>query len=66
VGHIDSGDADPLLELLDLQASRGTQFRVEVRERLVEQQRGRLAHQRAGQCDTLAFAAGELARPAVE
>ena len=66
VGHIDRGDADPLLELLDLQAGRGAQFGVEVRERLVEQQRGRLAHQRARERDTLAFAAGELARPPVE
>ena len=66
VGHIDGGDADPLLELLDLQARRGAQFGVEVRERFVEQQRGRLAHERARERDTLAFAAGELTRPPIE
>ena len=51
---------------LDLQARRGAQFGVEVRERLVEQQRGRLAHERARERDTLAFAAGELTRPPIE
>ena len=66
VGHINGGDADPLLELLDLLARRGAQFGVEVGERLVEQERGRLAHQRARQRDTLALAAGELTRPPVE
>src|SRR5262249_3258668 len=66
VGHIDGGDADPLLECLDLQASRCAQFGVEVRERFVEQKRGRLAHERARERDTLAFTAGELARPPIE
>ena len=66
VGHINGGDADPLLELLDLQARRGAQFGVEVRQRLIEQQHGRLAHQRARERDTLAFAAGKLARPPIE
>jgi hypothetical protein len=66
VGHINRGDTDPLLELLDLLAGRGAQFGVEVRKRFVEQQCGGFAHQRAGQRDTLAFAAGELPRPAIE
>ena len=66
VGHVNGGDADPLLELLDFQARRGAQFGVEVRQRLVEQQHGRLAHQRARERDALALAAGELTRPPVE
>ena len=66
VGHVDRGDADPLLELLDLLSCRGAQLGVEVGQRLVEQQRGRLAHQRARERDALAFAAGELTRPPVE
>jgi len=44
----------------------GAQFGVEIRERLVEQQSGRLAHQSARECNPLALAARELTRPAVE
>ena len=66
VRHVNGGDADPLLELLDLQARRGAQFGVKVGQRLVEQQHGRFAHQRARERDTLALAARKLARPAVE
>ena len=66
VGHVDRGHADALLELLDLLAGRGAQFGVEVRERLIQQQHGRLADQRASERDALALAAGKLARPAVE
>jgi hypothetical protein len=42
------------------------QRRVEVRQRLVEQERLRLANDRAADRDALALAAGEFARPAVE
>ena len=41
-------------------------LRVEVGQRLVEQEDLRLAHQRAAHRDALALAAGELARLAVE
>src|ERR1051326_24806 len=66
VGDVDGGDADALLELLDLLARGGAQFGIEVRQRLVEQQRGRLAHQRPGERDPLAFTARELPRPTVK
>ena len=66
VGHVDGGEADALLKLPDLLAGRGAQFGVEVRKRLVEQQRGRLTHQRARERDALTFSAGQLARPPVE
>ena len=66
VSHVDRRRADPLLELLDLVAGRGAQFGVEVGQRLVEQQYGRVAHQRPRQGDALAFAARELARPPVK
>ena len=42
------------------------QGRVEVRERLVHQERGRLAHDRAPQRDALALAAGERLGLALE
>ena len=60
------GDADPLLEELDLLARRGAQFGVKVRERLIEQKGRRLAYQRAGERNALPLAAGELARPPVK
>src|SRR6185437_12325946 len=66
VRDIDRGEPDSLLEALDLEPRRGAQLGVEVRQRLVEQQRGRLAHQRAGERDALTLAAGELARLAIE
>ena len=62
VGHIDGGGAHSLLELLDLLSGARAQLGVEVRQRLVEQEHGRLADQRARERDTLALAAGELAR----
>src|SRR5262249_20791598 len=44
----------------------GAELRVEVRERLIEQEDRRLAHHRARERDALALAAGELARLALE
>src|SRR5215831_291484 len=66
VSYINSGHAHPLLELLDLLARRGAQFGVEVRKRLVEQERSGLAHEGTRERDALAFAAGELARLSIE
>ena len=41
------------------------QLQVERAERLVEQQHARAVHERARECNALALAAGELARPAL-
>ena len=54
------------LELEDLRAGLDAQRRVEVRERLVHQERGRLADDRAAERDPLALTAGELLRLALE
>jgi len=48
------------MQLLDLRAHLDAQLGVEVRERLVEQERDRLADQRPAHRDPLALAAGEL------
>ena len=50
----------------DLEPHLHAQRGVEVRQRLVEQERLRLAHDRAADRDALALAAGQLARLAVE
>src|SRR6185312_11677721 len=63
VRHIDRGDPDPLLELLDVLARRGAQFGVQIGKRLVEQEHSGFAHEGPGERDALALAAGELARP---
>ena len=51
---------------LDLGAHLEAQLRVEVGQRLVEQEQRRVARQRAAHRDTLALAAGELAGLAIE
>jgi hypothetical protein len=50
----------------ELGAHAHAQLRVEVRERLVHEERLRLAHDRAAHRDALALAAGERGRLAVE
>ena len=50
----------------ELGAHRDAQLRVEVRERLVHQERPRLAHDRATHRDALALAARQVSRLAVE
>ena len=65
VGHVDERDPDLALDALELELHRMTQFEVERAERFVEQQRARIVHQRAGQCDTLLLAAGQLGGPAL-
>ncbi len=62
VGHVDEGDADLRLQLLQLDLELAPQLGVECAERLVEQQHCRLQYQRAGQGDPLLLAAGKLAR----
>jgi hypothetical protein len=64
--HVDGRHAEVVLELADLGAHLHAELRVEVRERLVHQERGRFAHDRASHRDTLALAAGERTRLALE
>src|SRR5947208_7159150 len=66
VRDVDRGSADAAVKALELLARGGAQFGVKVGERLVEQEDGRLADDRAGERDPLAFATGELARLALE
>ena len=55
-------DAELAVQLLDLQPRLRAQLGVEVRQRLVEQEHLRLAHDRAAHRHALALAARELAR----
>ena len=66
VGDEDRGHPEPLLQRLDLGAHGQPERRVEVRQRLVEQQELRLLDQRAGERHPLLLAARELARPPVQ
>jgi hypothetical protein len=66
VGHEDAGGLQLPVQLLDLQAHLHAQLRVEVGQRLVEQERGRLAHDRASHGDALALAARKRTRLPVE
>ncbi len=66
VGDVDRGLAERLVQLLDLGAHLDAELGVEIGERLVEQEEGRVADQRAAHGDALALAAGKLARLAME
>ena len=66
VRHVDGRRAEALLQPQDLGARLDAQRCVEVRERLVHQERLRLADDRAPERDALALAAGELPRLALE
>ena len=66
VRDVDRGDAEPGVQLRERRAHADAQLRVEVRERLVHEERARLAHDRAAHRDPLPLAAGELRRLAVE
>jgi hypothetical protein len=67
VRHVQHGQRKRLLELADLLAHAPPQLRVEVRQRLVEEQHLGLEHERAGDRDALLLAAGELrGQPALE
>ncbi len=54
------------MQARDLDSGRDAQRRVEIRQRLVEQEHVGLAHDRAADRDPLALAAGEIARIAAE
>ena len=66
VGDVDRRDAEVLLQLRDLGAHLHPELRVEVRQRLVHEERLRLAHDRAAHRDPLALAARERLRLAVQ
>ena len=59
---VDDGERQALLQVADLLAHLPAQPRVEVRQRLVEQQHAGLEHQRARDGDALLLAARELRR----
>ena len=64
VGDVDRRDAQALVDPLQLRAHLDAELRVEVRQRLVQEEGLRLAHQRPAHRDALALAAGELRRTA--
>jgi len=64
--HVDRRDGQAPLQLGDLLARLHAQLGVQVRQRLVHEERLRLAHDRPAHRDPLALAAGELRRLAVE
>ena len=66
VGHVDRRRAEPLVQALELGAHLHAELRVEVRQRLVHQERLRLAHHRAADRDPLALAAGQLGGLAIQ
>ena len=66
VGDVERGDAEPVVELRQRGAHPDPELRVEVRERLVHQERLRLPRDRPAHRDALALASGELRRPPVE
>ena len=66
VRDVDGRRAETVVELRERRAHADAELGVEVRERLVEQERLRLAGDRAAHRDPLALAARELRRPAVE
>ena len=66
VGDVDHRRLEVLVELADLHAHVHAQRRVEVGERLVEQEHRRIADDRPADRDPLALAAGQLRRAAVE
>ena len=66
VGHVDRGGVEPVLDPRHLGAHLHAQLGVEVRQRLVHQERLRVADDRAPHRDALALAAGQVRRLALE
>ena len=66
VGYIENRAGETLPNADHGVANRTAQRRIDVRKRLVEQQRGRIGKQRSRDRGALTFAAGELTRPAIE
>ncbi len=66
MGDVEGGHAKVALKRRDFGAHLHAEFRVEVGERLVHQEGGRLADDRATHSDTLTLTARELSRLAIE
>jgi hypothetical protein len=66
VGDVERGDVQPALQLAEELADAEAQARVEIRQRLVEQEERRVTHERARQRDALPLAAGERGWPALQ
>ena len=66
VGDVHRRDPEPRVQLDQLEARLDAELRVEVRERLVHQERVRLADDRARERDALPLPARELARIALQ
>ena len=66
VGHVDGGGAHLLVHLLDLDPHLDAQLRVEIGQRLVEQEHLWIAHDGPAHRDPLALAAGKLLWLAVD
>ncbi len=66
VRDVERRDAEPIVERRELGAHRDAKFRVEVRERLVHQERLGLAHDRPAHGDALALSTRERRGLAVE
>ncbi len=66
VRDIDRGEAEPVLQLFQLEPDLVPQQGIEVGQRLVEQHQPGLVHQGAGQRHTLLLAAGQLRRRPVD
>ena len=66
VGHEDTGGADSVVELAQLASHRGSQLRVEVGKRFVEQEHPRLPRDGPGDCHALSLATGQMSGLAVE
>ena len=65
VRHEHRGDAEPALDGDDLDAHLLAQLEIEVRQRLVQQQHGRIDDERAGERHPLPLAARHLQRTAL-
>ena len=66
VRDVHGGHAEPLVQLRERSAHADAKLGVEVRERLVDQERLRLPHDRAAHGDALALAAREVRGLALE
>ena len=66
VGHVQERALHRAVDARQLRPHLDAQLEVEVGQRLVHQERARLAHQRAAERDALLLAARHLRRPAIE
>ncbi len=64
MGHVDDGDAKPLVNVLDLQLHLLAQLFVQRAQRLVHEHKRGLEHERPGERHPLLLTAGQLVGPA--